>query len=90
MAQKQFARAEPLLRESMTIYAGTLAPTHVNVGIGRIKLGRTLLRLGRYREAEVETRSGFDILSKQANPAVSWLNNAKADLAEESKALKRN
>ncbi len=87
MAQKQFARAEPLLRESMTIYARTLAATHVNVGIGRIKLGRTLLRLGRYREAEVESRSGFEILSKQANPAVSWLNNAKTDLAEEGKAI---
>lgn len=32
MGQKDFARAEPLLREAMAMYALTLAPTHVNVG----------------------------------------------------------
>jgi tetratricopeptide (TPR) repeat protein len=87
MGQKDFARAEPLLREAMAMYALTLAPTHVNVGIGRIKLGRVLLRLKKYREAQGETQAGFDILSKQANPAVSWLNNARKDLAEEAEAL---
>lgn len=87
MAQKQFARAEPLLRESMKIYAQTLAPTHINVAIGRIKLGRTILRQNRFKEAEAESRAGFEILSKQTNPAVSWLNNARKDLAEEYEAL---
>jgi len=87
MAQKQFDRAEPLLRESMKIYEGTLSPTHVNVGIGRIKLGRTLLRLKRPKESIVESQAGIDILSKQTNPAVSWLNNAKKDLAEAQKLL---
>ena len=87
MAQKQFARAEPLLRDAMKVYAGTLSPTHVNVGIGRIKLGRTILRQKRYKEAEAESRAGFEILSKQTNPAVSWLNNARKDLAEEYEAL---
>ena len=87
MGQKDFARAEPLLREAMAMYALTLAPTHVNVGIGRIKLGRVLLRLKKYKEAQGETQAGFDILSKQANPAVSWLNNARKDLAEEAEAL---
>lgn len=88
MAQQQFTRAEPLLREAMAMYAQTLAPTHLNVGIGRIKLGRTLLRQKRYLEAQAETRAGFDILSKQASPAVSWLNNARQDLAEEEAALR--
>ncbi|MBI2688939.1 MAG: serine/threonine protein kinase [Acidobacteria bacterium] len=89
MAQKDFARAEPLLREAMVMYRQTLAPTHVNVGIGRIKLGRVLLRLKRHGEAKVETQTGFDILSKQTNPAVSWLNNARKDLAEEDAALRK-
>jgi serine/threonine-protein kinase len=87
MAQKQFARAELLLREAMTIYGGTLSPTHINVGIGRIKLGRTILRQRRYSEAETESRAGFEILNKQTNPTVSWLNNARKDLAEEYEAL---
>ena len=88
MAQQQFTRAEPLLREAMAMYGQTLAPTHVNVGIGRIKLGRVLLRQKRYAEAQAETRAGFDILSKQAAPAVSWLNNARQDLAEEESAIR--
>jgi len=87
MVRGEWKPAEGLLREAMAMYASTLAPTHLNVGIGRIKLGRTLLRQKRYREAETETRAGFDILSKQANPAVSWLNNARKDLAEEYDAL---
>lgn len=89
MGQKDFARAEPLLREAMAMYAITLAPTHVNVGIGRIKLGRVLLRQKKYREAQAETQAGVDILSKQTSPAVSWLNNARKDLAEEAEALER-
>jgi len=87
MAQKQWPRAEPLLREAMKIYGQTLSPTHINVAIGRIKLGRTILRQNRFKEAEAESRAGFEILSKQANPAVSWLNNARKDLAEEYEAL---
>lgn len=87
MAQKDFRKAEPLLREAMEMYAKTLPPGHVNVGIGRIKLGRTLLRQKRYAEAEEQTRGGFAILSAQASPAVSWLNNARRDLAEEYAAL---
>ncbi|MBL8238259.1 MAG: serine/threonine protein kinase [Bryobacterales bacterium] len=89
MARKEFARAEPLLREAMAMYALTLAPTHMNVGIGRIKLGRVLLRLQKYDEALVETQAGYDILSKQTSPSVSWLNNARKDLEEERAATGR-
>ena len=81
MAKKQFARAEPLLREAMAMYAITLPPGHVNTAIGRIKLGRTLLRRGRYKAAESETRGGYDVLQAQASPSVSWLNHARTGLA---------
>jgi len=57
-----------------------LPPDHLNVGIGRIKLGRALLRQGRFAEAAVETRAGYDILIKHANPAVSFLRAARTDL----------
>jgi serine/threonine-protein kinase len=65
------------------------SPTHINTGIARIKLGRTLLRQQRYADAEVETRAGYDILSPQMDPKVSWLTNARKDLAEEYDGMKQ-
>jgi serine/threonine-protein kinase len=82
MRREQWARAEPLFRQSLDIYAKTLPPGHINEGIGRIKLGRTLLRQKKYQDAQAETQRGHDIVAKQASPSVSWLNNAKKDLAE--------
>lgn len=87
MARKQWKEAEALFRESLDMYAQTLAPGHFNIAITRIKLGRVLLRQKLYKQAHVETKGGFDILSKQSNPAVSWLNNARQDLAEEEKGM---
>jgi serine/threonine-protein kinase len=89
MNSKNFARAEPLFREALAMYAQTLPPGHINVAISRIKLGRTLLRQKRSAEAERETREGYDILSKQSSPAVSWLQAARQDLAEAYDALRQ-
>lgn len=50
------------------------------MAITRIKLGRVLLRQSRLREAEAMTREGYEILSKQANPSVTWLQSARQDL----------
>ncbi len=82
MRREQWDRAEPLFRQSLDIYAKTLPPGHINEGIGRIKLGRILLRQKKYQDAQAETQRGHDIVAKQASPSVSWLNNAKKDLAE--------
>ena len=87
MARKQWKEAEALFREALEMYAQTLAPGHFNIAITRIKLGRVLLRQKLYKQAHVETKGGFDILSKQSSPAVSWLNNARQDLAEEEKGM---
>jgi len=87
MARKQWKEAAALFREAIAMYAQTLAPEHFNIAITRIKLGRVLLRQKLYKQAHAETKSGFDILSKQTNPAVSWLNNARQDLAEEEKGM---
>ena len=81
-AREQWSRAEPLYREAIRIYTEKQGPTHVNVGIARIKLGRTLLRQQRYAAAEAETRVGYDILIAQMDPKVSWLINARKDLVE--------
>jgi serine/threonine-protein kinase len=88
-AEKEYARAEPMFREAVRLYSETLSPDHLNTGIARIKLGRTLLRENRFTEAQVETLAGYNILIKQANPAVSFLRNARTDLAAEYDALKQ-
>ncbi len=82
MRRQQWARAEPLFRDSLALYARTLPAGHVNEGIGRIKLGRTLLRQKKYAEAETETKRGQEIVARQSEPSVSWLESAKQDLAE--------
>ncbi len=82
MRRDEWARAEKLFRDSLALYAQTLPAGHINEGIGRIKLGRTLLRQKKYVEAEVEIKRGQEIVSKQAKPSVSWLENARNDLTE--------
>jgi serine/threonine-protein kinase len=82
LAEKEYKRAEPLFRDAIDRYIDTQSAGHLNVGITRIKLGRTLLREGRLAEAEEQTNEGIRILSAQTSPSVSWLNNARKDLAE--------
>ena len=79
-ARKAYGRAEPLYREAIGIYRATQGPDHLNTGIARIKLGRTLLRQGRLAEAETETRAGYEVLVEQTDPSVSWLRSAREDL----------
>jgi eukaryotic-like serine/threonine-protein kinase len=88
-AQQQWTRAEKLYRQAIPIYMQSQSPTHINTGIARTKLGRTLLRQHRYAEAEAESHAGYDILITQMDPKVSWLMNARKDLAEEYEQLKQ-
>jgi eukaryotic-like serine/threonine-protein kinase len=88
-AQKQWTPAEKLYRQAIPIYVESQSPTHINTGIARIKLGRTLLRQQRYAEAGAESHAGYDILSPQMDPKVSWLMNARKDLAEEYEGMKQ-
>jgi serine/threonine-protein kinase len=80
--RKRFADAERYLREALNIFEQTLPAGHVNFGITRVKLGRALLRDQHYRDAETETQAGLDILAKQSNPAMSWMQKGRQDLAE--------
>jgi serine/threonine protein kinase/tetratricopeptide (TPR) repeat protein len=88
-AQQQWTRAEKLYRQAIPIYVESQSPTHINTGIARIKLGRTLLHQQRYADAEAETHAGYDVLSTQMDPKVSWLVNARKDLVEEYAGLKQ-
>jgi eukaryotic-like serine/threonine-protein kinase len=87
MQQREFAPAEALFRQVIPLFTETLSADNVNTGIARIKLGRTLLRAGRPRDATVETLAGYDILAKQTNPATSYLRAARDDLIAAYEAL---
>jgi hypothetical protein len=89
MGRHEWARAEEIFRQVVPLYIETLSATDINAGIARIKLGRTLLRQNRYAEAATQTRAGYDILTPQMDPKVSWLVNARKNLVEEYSALKQ-
>lgn len=85
----QYGQAEQLFRDVIRRFTGALSASHTYTAIARIKLGRTLLRERRYADAEIESRGGYEILAKQANPQVSWLKNAREDLVADYDALKQ-
>jgi serine/threonine-protein kinase len=89
LAQKQFPQAETLFRQAIAMFTETQSATHTNTGIARIKLGRVLLRQRRYADAAAEGQAGYDILSKQMAPGVTWLVNARKDLAEAYDSLRQ-
>lgn len=78
--RKRYAEAERYLRDAIAMFEQTLPAGHLNFGISRVKLGRVLLREHRYHEAETESRTGLDILSKQASPSISWIQKGREDL----------
>jgi len=75
-----FERADPVFREVIEIFERELSSEHFNTAIARIKLGRVLVSQQRYREAETELRTGYDLLLEQTDPSVSWIRNAREDL----------
>lgn len=81
MRRERFAEAARLYAEAVASFVATQGSESVNTGIGRIKLGRALLRQGRFAEASGETQAGYDILTPQMEPGVSWLQSAREDLA---------
>jgi serine/threonine-protein kinase len=87
MGRHDWARAEAIFRSVIPIYIETQSANNINTGIARIKLGRTLVRQKRYAEAEAQTRAGYNTLTTQMDPKVSWLRNARQDLVEEYSAL---
>ncbi|HVO59636.1 MAG TPA: serine/threonine-protein kinase [Terriglobales bacterium] len=86
-SRKQYARAEELFRDALQRYDGTLPPDHLNVGIGHARLGNVLAADHHYVEAEAQSRAGYQILMKQKNPTLKWLQMARTDLAQEYEAL---
>jgi eukaryotic-like serine/threonine-protein kinase len=87
LERRDWARAEQLFREVVRRYTEALSAGHNYTGIARVKLGRALLGQHRYAEAQTESLAGYQILSKQTNSSVSWLQTARKDLATEYDAL---
>lgn len=81
------AEAADLYREAIGMWERTLSPAHLNTGIGRIQLGRGLLRQGLYAEAQRESLAGYEVVRGQASPSVSWLVSARQDLVAAYEAL---
>ncbi len=80
MERGDHAGAERLFRDAAARFADTQGADHLNTGIARIKLGRALLRQGRFAEAARETLAGHDVVAAQATPTVSFLRAARRDL----------
>ena len=81
MARGDNVNAERLFREALDVFGKTLPDKHLDIGIARIKLGRSLLRQRRFTDAERESAAGLGILLAQTSPATSWVKNARGDLA---------
>jgi serine/threonine-protein kinase len=75
-------RAEPFYREAIATFEATQGAQHMNTGIARLKLGDSLVGQGRYGEAEKELLTGYEILTKQTSPSVSWLKRARENLVK--------
>ena len=85
--RKDYPAAESGFRDVVRRFTATLGVDNVNTGIAQIKLGRVLLKEGRFQEAEEHTHAGYDNLTRQANPGISFLQAARKDLAAEYQAL---
>jgi eukaryotic-like serine/threonine-protein kinase len=83
----KFAEAERQFRDVLVRYGSTEGVDPLNVGIARIKLGRTLERERRYKDAEGELLAGSLLVSGQTGESSSWLRAARADLVRVYKAL---
>ena len=79
----ELARAEGVFRDVIRRYGEVLEPDHQLIGIARVRLGHVLLAERRAAEAERETQAGYDILVRKSPPPVTWLDNARQDLAQE-------
>lgn len=88
LEEKQYARAEQGFREVLRRFERVpLPPDNMNVGIARIKLGHALLCQKKYVAAEPELLNGYAVVSKHADPSVSWLTKGRQDLVDVYGAL---
>src|SRR6185312_7778757 len=88
LVRRDYPKAEQLFRDALAIYAKVQPSPDLYVGIARAKLGRTLAREGRWRDAEPELRTAYEIMNKQA-PTSEWATSSREDLVTTYTALGR-
>lgn len=81
MERRDLPAAERWFREVVRRFAAAQGEEHLNTGIAHIKLGRALIRQGRWREGIRESEAGYTIVKAAAAPGVSFLQAARRDLA---------
>ena len=82
-------RAERAMRDAVQQMAAALPPDHMHTATARLKLGRVLVLQQRFADAEGPLLSGYRALAAQAVPSLSWLQEARKDLAAVYDALGR-
>jgi tetratricopeptide (TPR) repeat protein len=85
--RKAYPRAETLYRDAIRRFTETQGADHLNTAIAHVKLGRTLLKEGRFADARVESLLGHDILAKQGSPSLAG-DGYRRELAALAKAAK--
>ena len=78
--RERYDLAEEAMRQSLAVYVAALKPDHIDVAIARIKLGGLLSHRERYDDAVRELTAGYEILTAQANPSMSWIEHAREEL----------
>jgi eukaryotic-like serine/threonine-protein kinase len=80
LTRGELPRAEGMFEQALAVYAKTLPPDHMRIGIARGRLGRTLLRAGRYAEARHALLEAERVLATQPDP--QWVMEVRDDLAK--------
>ncbi|PKL93579.1 MAG: hypothetical protein CVV20_02940, partial [Gemmatimonadetes bacterium HGW-Gemmatimonadetes-1] len=74
--------SEQRYREAVRIFTATQGAEHVNTGIARVRLARSLLRQGRFAEALQESELGEAIVAREMAANSVWVTLARKDMAE--------
>jgi serine/threonine protein kinase/tetratricopeptide (TPR) repeat protein len=87
MRRGNFPEAERLMHDVVARFTATLSADHMNTGIARIKLGRTMVKQRKWATGAAESRAGYDILLKEKGQQQVWLRIAREDLGTAYAAL---
>ena len=80
LSEQKYAKAEEQFRDVLARYSRAPSTAPLDLGIARLRLGRTLVFEKRYKEAEAELLEGYKLVSQGNGPSTSWLQGAQADL----------
>jgi serine/threonine protein kinase len=87
LAQKRFAEAEAGYRDALHKLSDSVPADIAIIGTDKVQLGEVLLNEEKYKEAETELQSGYQILMQQKPPSAHNIQTARHDLASLYAAL---